>query len=288
MTFVAKTGVRNTFFVGFMASLQRTLYVDYNRAQDAKRTSDEMAKRLVDATAPCCSSPKAIAISARTCSRSARRWSARRRRRWTRAAPRMWRSSRSPSPTPICRACRCRATSARGISGMNARGFRQMVDEPPHRRASRTSPSPSARPIPLEPDTDRKVVTKLAENQVRRMLVALNRHERSCRRWRARLAGLALVGDAELIALGVAQHRETGVLVPEGRAKCGQPRHFRRPVCRVEVEMDAVALEPGPVPPLAADEWVQVPSISTKGIGFRRKPLGSEAGRSSSSGGRTA
>ena len=46
VTFVAKTGVRNTFFVGFMASLQRTLFVDYNRRQDAKRTSDEMAQRL--------------------------------------------------------------------------------------------------------------------------------------------------------------------------------------------------------------------------------------------------
>ena len=46
VTFVAKTGVRNTFFVGFMASLQRTLYVDYNRRSDAKRTSREMGKRL--------------------------------------------------------------------------------------------------------------------------------------------------------------------------------------------------------------------------------------------------
>src|SRR6187402_2982789 len=43
VTFVAKTGVRNTFFVGFMASLQRTLFVDYQRKQDAKRTSAEMA-----------------------------------------------------------------------------------------------------------------------------------------------------------------------------------------------------------------------------------------------------
>ena len=46
VTFVAKTGVRNTFFVGFMASLQRTLYVDYHSRKDAKRTSEEMAKRL--------------------------------------------------------------------------------------------------------------------------------------------------------------------------------------------------------------------------------------------------
>ena len=46
VTFVAKTGVRDAFFVGFMASLQKTIYVDYNRRSDTKRTNAEMAKRL--------------------------------------------------------------------------------------------------------------------------------------------------------------------------------------------------------------------------------------------------
>ena len=32
-------------------------------------------------------------------------------------------------------------------------------------------------PIPMSADSDRKAITKLAEDQVRRMLVALNRHE---------------------------------------------------------------------------------------------------------------
>src|SRR5690606_722448 len=31
VSFVAKAAIRHWFFVGFMASLQRTLYVDYNR-----------------------------------------------------------------------------------------------------------------------------------------------------------------------------------------------------------------------------------------------------------------
>jgi len=47
VTFVSKTGVRDTFFVGFMATLQRTLFVDYNRRADAMRTSREMAQRLI-------------------------------------------------------------------------------------------------------------------------------------------------------------------------------------------------------------------------------------------------
>ena len=46
VTFVAKSEIRNWFFVGFMASLQRTLYVDRKKRSDAKRVSQEMGKRM--------------------------------------------------------------------------------------------------------------------------------------------------------------------------------------------------------------------------------------------------
>lgn len=46
VTFVAKQEVAKWFFVGFMSSLQRTVYVDRNRRHDAKRTTHEMAKRM--------------------------------------------------------------------------------------------------------------------------------------------------------------------------------------------------------------------------------------------------
>lgn len=46
VTFVAKKEVESWFFVGFMASLQRTLYVDRTRRSDARRTTREMAKRM--------------------------------------------------------------------------------------------------------------------------------------------------------------------------------------------------------------------------------------------------
>jgi len=46
VTFVAKSEIRNWFFVGFMASLQRTLYVDRKKRSDAKRVSEEMGKRM--------------------------------------------------------------------------------------------------------------------------------------------------------------------------------------------------------------------------------------------------
>ena len=46
VTFVAKKEVAKWFFVGFMASLQRTLYVDRTRRTDAKRTTAEMGRRM--------------------------------------------------------------------------------------------------------------------------------------------------------------------------------------------------------------------------------------------------
>lgn len=46
VTFVAKSEIEKWFFVGFMASLMRTLYVDRKRRSDAKRVSEEMGKRM--------------------------------------------------------------------------------------------------------------------------------------------------------------------------------------------------------------------------------------------------
>ena len=51
ITFVAKKEVAKWFFVGFMASLQRTVYVDRTRRTDAKRTTREMAKRMASGEA---------------------------------------------------------------------------------------------------------------------------------------------------------------------------------------------------------------------------------------------
>jgi 1-acyl-sn-glycerol-3-phosphate acyltransferase len=46
VTFVAKSDVRDWFFVGFMASLQRTIFVDRKKRSDAGRTSSEMGERM--------------------------------------------------------------------------------------------------------------------------------------------------------------------------------------------------------------------------------------------------
>jgi len=46
LTFVAKSEIEKWPVVGFMASLQKTIYVDRTRRTDARRTSSEMAERL--------------------------------------------------------------------------------------------------------------------------------------------------------------------------------------------------------------------------------------------------
>jgi lyso-ornithine lipid O-acyltransferase len=176
VTFVAKTGVRNTFFVGFMASLQRTLYVDYHSRKDAKRTSEEMAKRL--------SKNSAVLLFAEG-----------HRDLGTHVQP--FRSAlvgaaqaameeggaKDVAIQPVTIAYThlqglpVSRNERSGISGMNARGFKAVVTNLLTSGMKDVVVAFGA-PIPLGPDTDRKVVTKLAENQVRRMLVALNRHEK--------------------------------------------------------------------------------------------------------------
>ena len=176
VTFVAKTGVRNTFFVGFMASLQRTLYVDYHSRADAKRTSQEMAKRL--------SRNSAVLLFAEGHRdlgdhvqpfRSALVGAAQ--------AAMEEGGAKDVAIQPVTIAYThlqglpVSRNERSAISGMNARGFRAVVTNLLTSGMKDVTIAFGA-PIPLGPGTDRKVVTKLAENQVRRMLVALNRHEK--------------------------------------------------------------------------------------------------------------
>jgi 1-acyl-sn-glycerol-3-phosphate acyltransferase len=177
VTFVAKTGVRNTFFVGFMSSLQRTIYVDYHSRKDAKRTTQEMAKRL--------SKNSAVLLFAEG-----------HRDLGTHVQP--FRSAlvgatqaameeggaKDVAIQPVTIAYThlqglpVSRTERSAISGMNARGFKQVVTNLLTSGVKDVTIAFGA-PIPLDASTDRKAVTKLAENQVRRMLVALNRHEKN-------------------------------------------------------------------------------------------------------------
>jgi lyso-ornithine lipid O-acyltransferase len=176
VTFVAKTGVRNTFFVGFMASLQRTLFVDYNRRQDAKRTSKEMAQRLAanGAVLLFAEGHRDLGTHVQPF-RSALVGAAQA------AMEEGGATDVAIQPVTIAythlQGLPVSRNERSGISGMNARGLRAVVVNLLISGMKDVTIAFGA-PIPLGPDSDRKIVTKLAENQVRRMLVALNRHEK--------------------------------------------------------------------------------------------------------------
>ncbi|MDR3475361.1 MAG: lysophospholipid acyltransferase family protein [Devosia sp.] len=173
VTFVAKSSVRDWFFVGFMASLQKTIYVDYTRRRDTHRTNKEMASRLAgngavllfaeghrdlgDHVQPFRSAlvgaaqaamaeggAKDVAVQPVTIA-------------YTRL-----------QGLPVSR------TERSGISGINARGFTQVVSNLLSSGMKDVTIAFGA-PMPLSAKADRKVVTRQAEEEVRRTLVALNR-----------------------------------------------------------------------------------------------------------------
>ena len=173
VTFVAKTGVRDTFFVGFMASLQRTLYIEYSRRRDTGRTSREMAQRLAENGAVLLFAEghrdlgdhvqpfhSALVGAAEAAMREGGAKDV--------AIQPVTIAYTHLQGLPVSRADRA------GISGRNFRGLRAVIGNMLTSGVKDVTIAFGA-PIPFEPGADRKVVTKLAETQVRRMLVALNR-----------------------------------------------------------------------------------------------------------------
>ena len=176
VTFVAKTGVRNTFFVGFMASLQRTLFVDYNRRQDARRTSAEMAKRLAKNGAVLLFAEGHRDLGTHVQPfRSALVGAAQ--------AAMEEGGAKDVAIQPVTIAYThlqglpVSRTERSGISGMNARGLKAVLRNILGSGMKDVTIAFGA-PIPMSVASDRKEITRLAETQVRRMLVALNRHEK--------------------------------------------------------------------------------------------------------------
>ncbi|MEO7223117.1 MAG: lysophospholipid acyltransferase family protein, partial [Devosia sp.] len=176
VSFVSKSSIRDVFFVGFMASLQKTIFVDYDRRQDTRRTNSEMAKRLAANGAVLLFPEGHRDLGSHVQPfRSALVGAAQ--------AAMEEGGAKDVAIQPVTIAYThlqglpVSRNERSGISGMNARGFQAVVANLLTSGMKDVTIAFGA-PIPLGPDTDRKVVTKLAENQVRRMLVALNRHEK--------------------------------------------------------------------------------------------------------------
>jgi len=175
VTFVAKTGVRDTFFVGFMASLQRTLFVDYNRRSAAKRTSTEIAQRLAKNGAVLLFAEGHRDLGDHVQPfRSALVGAAQ--------AAMIEGGAKDVALQPVTIAYThlqglpISRNERSGVSGMNARGLKAVIAGILGSGVKDVTIAFGA-PIPMSAETDRKAITKLAEDQVRRMLVALNRHE---------------------------------------------------------------------------------------------------------------
>jgi lyso-ornithine lipid O-acyltransferase len=175
VTFVAKMGVRNTFFVGFMSSLQRTLFVDYNSRQDARRTSKEMGRRLAKNGAVLL-----FAEGHRDLGTHVQPFRSALVGACQAAMAEGGATDVAIQPVTIAythlQGLPVSRTERAGISGLNLRGFRAVVGNLLTSGVKDVTIAFGA-PIPMDATTDRKVITRIAERQVRRTLVALNRHE---------------------------------------------------------------------------------------------------------------
>ena len=176
VSFVAKKAVRETVFVGFMASLQRTVFVDYERRGDTLRTNTEMAKRLASNGAVLLFAEGHRDLGSHVQPfRSALVGAAQ--------AAMGEGGAKDVAIQPVTIAYThlqglpVSRNERSGISGVNARGFRATVGAL-LRSGVKDVTVAFGTPIPLAAGMDRKIVSKLAEAEVRRTLVALNRHEK--------------------------------------------------------------------------------------------------------------
>ncbi|MDB5542463.1 MAG: hypothetical protein JWQ89_4190 [Devosia sp.] len=173
VTFVAKSEIRNWFFVGFMASLQRTLYVDRKRRGDAHRASREMGKRMASGGAVLLFAEGQSDLGTHVLPfRSALIGAAQHAMQDAGAAEVMI------QPLTIA------YTRLQGLPvGRSDRSFIAWIKSKSIRQNIREILTGGTREVtlafgtarPLTAGSDRKVVAREAEAEVRRMLVALNR-----------------------------------------------------------------------------------------------------------------
>lgn len=173
VTFVAKSEIRNWFFVGFMASLQRTLFVDRKRRGDTHRASREMGKRMASGGAVLLFAEGQSDLGTHVLPfRSALIGAAQHAMEEAGAGEVMI------QPLTIA------YTKLQGLPvGRTDRSFIAWIKSKSVKQNIREILTGGTRevtlafgtPRPLTAGTDRKALAKQTENEVRRMLVALNR-----------------------------------------------------------------------------------------------------------------
>jgi 1-acyl-sn-glycerol-3-phosphate acyltransferase len=178
VTFVAKKEIEKWFFVNFMAGLQRTLYVDRTRRTDAKRTTTEMAKRMADGNAVLLFAEGQSDIGTHVLPfRSA----------LVGAAQQAMAAAGAGASEMLIQPLTISYTRLQGlpvsrnerslIAWIKSKSFKQNIKEILSGGVKEVTLA-FGKPMPLAQGADRKVVTKAAELEVRRMLVALNRGQK--------------------------------------------------------------------------------------------------------------
>jgi len=173
VTFVAKQEVGKWFFVGFMAGLQKTIYVDRTRRSDAGRTAREMGRHMADGNAVLLFAEGQSDIGTHVLPfRSA----------LVGAAQHAMQAAGAEDVTiqPVTIAY----TRLQGLPvSRNERSLIAWIKSKSVKQNIRDILGGPVKdvtiafgtPLPLAAGDNRKAVTKAAENQVRAMLVALNR-----------------------------------------------------------------------------------------------------------------
>lgn len=175
VTFVAKKEVAKWFFVGFMSSLQRSVYVDRTRRTDARRTTSEMARRLAGGEAVVLFAEGQSDIGTHVLPFRSALVGAAQQAMVEAGASNVMIQPLTVAYTrlqglPVGRTDRNLIAWIKGKSvGQNIReiltgGVKEVT-------------LAFGEPRPLNAGADRKEITRLAEADVRRMLVALNRGE---------------------------------------------------------------------------------------------------------------
>jgi len=173
VTFVAKSEIEKWPFVGFMASLQRTLYVDRKRRADAHRASQEMGKRLASGGAVLLFAEGQSDLGTHVLPfRSALIGAAQHAMQEAGAGEVMIQpltiAYTKLQGLPVGR------TDRSLIAWIKSKSVKQNIREI-LTGGTREVTLAFGTPRPLDAKSDRKLVAKEAENEVRRMLVALNR-----------------------------------------------------------------------------------------------------------------
>lgn len=176
VTFVAKKEIEKWFFVSFMAALQRTLYVDRNRRSDAKRTTQEMAQRMADGGAVLLFAEGQSDIGTHVLPFRSALVGAAQQAMMEAGATEVLIQPLTISYTrlqglPVSRNERSL------IAWIKSKSVKQNIKEILSGGVKEVTLA-FGTPMPLTQGADRKAVTKAAELEVRRMLVALNRGQK--------------------------------------------------------------------------------------------------------------